>query len=300
MREMRFRSWFLLVVGASACSSFTSTSDTTPDASVSDAPPPPPPPPADDAALPDAAAPDGDAGGSYAQLVLASSPLAYWRMGVKSGGIIPDATGHGYDLGILNGAPKLGVEGAIAGDDDTAIELDGIAYAMLDDLKSRAFDFGALEPFTIEVWAKRSASATPNSYNHIFGNIEGSGNPSVGYIFYYNTNDSPARMWFEYDSPGDGGVHASKVVMASGSPTDRFAHYAVTFDGSVLTLYVDGIMNTPQHPTVPMGPRKFNFIVAKEQSTNTHGFAGAIDELAVYPTALSPSVIASHVAYARQ
>jgi hypothetical protein len=291
LREMRCRHWFFLVVLTSACASFTSTSDTTPDASVSDAPPPPPPPPPDGAALPDAAAPDGDAGGSYAELVLASSPLAYWRMNVKSGNVIPDITNHGYDLDIVGGAPGFGVAGAIADDPDTAIEFGGTVYAMLGTAKSRTLDFGALEPFTIELWAKRSASVTPNSYNHLFGNIEGAASNSFGYIFYYNKSDS--QMWFEYDSQADSGL-VSSTVKSTVSPTDRYAYYAVTFDGAILALYVDGIMTTPTPATRPMGTRGFNFVVAKEQSTNVHGFAGAIDEMAVYTKALPAVVVATH------
>lgn len=59
----------------------------------------------------------------YERAVLASQPIAYWRMGEAKGpSIIDSINGHN---GTLHGTPSLQETGALAGDPNTAILLDG-------------------------------------------------------------------------------------------------------------------------------------------------------------------------------
>ena len=60
----------------------------------------------------------------YERAVLASKPIAYWRLGETNGPNAIDKANNGHD-GILYGTPSLQQAGAIMGDVDTAVMLDG-------------------------------------------------------------------------------------------------------------------------------------------------------------------------------
>jgi hypothetical protein len=64
------------------------------------------------------------AAGSYAQNVLAARPVAYWKLGEKSGLVAHDASGNGHD-GTFEGSPSFGQPGAIAGDEGGSVRFDG-------------------------------------------------------------------------------------------------------------------------------------------------------------------------------
>jgi hypothetical protein len=278
---------------AAACSSFSGPPDETPDASTP--PPPPGSPPPNDGGVTDAPSEDAakDATTSaYRDLVLADGPLAYWRMNILSGTKIPDESNNKNDLPLAGGSPTFGVPGALAGDPDTALAFDGVAYAALDPATSRAFDFGALEPFTFEVWAKRAPVVTTTQFHHLFGDIEGTSPDRAGYIFYYD--DGLQKIVFQYDWLVAATGHG--ITVSSGtSPTNRFAYYAVVFDGATLELYVDGIAAESTVGASAMGARtSTKFMVAFEEADATHGFIGALDEMAIYAKALDATKINAH------
>jgi len=64
------------------------------------------------------------AASGYAQTVLAKRPVAYWRLGERSGPAASDASANGHD-GTYRGNPTFGEPGAIANDPDGAVRLDG-------------------------------------------------------------------------------------------------------------------------------------------------------------------------------
>ena len=83
----------------------------------------------------------------YRDRILVDAPLAYWRLG-DSGDAAMDASGNALDASI-EGATK-GVPGAIFGDDDTAIALDGV-----DDYVNLPEGFANLATgFTVEMWIR--------------------------------------------------------------------------------------------------------------------------------------------------
>ncbi len=63
-------------------------------------------------------------GTSYATAVTADAPLAYWRLGESSGTTAADASGNGR-TGTYVGGVGLATPGALPGDANTSVELDG-------------------------------------------------------------------------------------------------------------------------------------------------------------------------------
>jgi hypothetical protein len=92
---------------------------------------------------------------AYEQAVLASTPAAYWHLGELGGSRARDTTGHRHD-GRYVGHPHLGQPGAITGDPDQAIGLDGprtksyVAIADHDDFSIVTGGKG----LTVEVWMR--------------------------------------------------------------------------------------------------------------------------------------------------
>src|SRR5262245_11909106 len=60
----------------------------------------------------------------YEKAVLEKNPIAYWRLGEANGPEVSDRTGNGHK-GICRGAVGFQETGAIQGDKDTAVKLDG-------------------------------------------------------------------------------------------------------------------------------------------------------------------------------
>jgi hypothetical protein len=246
-----------------------------------------------DAPSPDA--PTNEGGTSYPGIVLADGPLAYWRMGIRSGSTVPDESGHQNDLVLQGGGHALGAPGAIAGDGDTAIRFDGVgSYATA--VRPRDFDFPGSAPFTIECWARREPLADGGEgayFQHLVGS-SASGPPNRnGFLLYILptgvTGTSPYSA-FEYDVP-DGGQVGMQGPLAAGS---TYGHYAATFDGTRASLYVDGVMATSQPVNGSMSVRNSELAVGFEWSTGRYNFSGAMDEVAIYGKALSSVQIAKH------
>src|SRR5690242_2948822 len=61
---------------------------------------------------------------TYQAAVLKSKPVAYWRLGEARGPTARDATPQKHH-GTYHGTPLLGQPGALLGDNDTSIRLDG-------------------------------------------------------------------------------------------------------------------------------------------------------------------------------
>ncbi len=60
---------------------------------------------------------------AYADVVLADSPLAYYRLGESSGTTMTDSSGNGRH-GTYVGSPTLGAAGLVPG--DTCADFDGV------------------------------------------------------------------------------------------------------------------------------------------------------------------------------
>src|SRR5205085_545084 len=99
-----------------------------------------------------------DTTSSYAGTVTGTAGLvSYWRLGEASGTTACDS--YGANAGTYQGGFTLGRVGAIAGDPDTAAELDGVS-GTVSVPHSTSLDVG--DSFTVEAWVKRSSFGAPD------------------------------------------------------------------------------------------------------------------------------------------
>jgi hypothetical protein len=232
---------------------------------------------------------------SYRRAVLDDQPLVYWRMGVVKNRVVTDETGGGNHLVLQGTGQTLGVEGALEGDTDLAVRFDGAgSFAIATD--ARALDFAGGAKFTLECWARRETGGE-SYFQHIFSNVEGIAGNRDGFALYLlpePAENESARTVFEYDRPAaDLGIWGP--VVAEGV----WAHYVSIFDGKQAVLYVNGTLAGNELSSGGIATRSVPFTVGRAAGVDGSYFKGTLDELAVYPRALSAVEIAEHFAFAR-
>lgn len=213
---------------------------------------------------------------SYLSEVTADAPNIYWRLGEPSGTVAAATIGTG--AGTYRNTPTLGVAGALAGDANTAVTF---AAASLQDVQSAgsahvaAQDVG--DVFTIEAWIKR-ASITA-AYNFIFHN----GSGSIAFRVDITTN------LLHLDRAGVAGIVSSTVAITD---TTTWHHAVATKNGATVKLYLDGVDVTGAVTNSTfVNPGQAWYIGSGAGSLY---WDGSLDEVALYPTALSGARVLVH------
>jgi DNA-binding beta-propeller fold protein YncE len=210
---------------------------------------------------------------TYPDAVAADAPVGYWRLGESSGTTAIDSSGHANNGTYVNN-PLLGVAGALVGDTNTAVRMDGVNdYVRV--LDANTLDVG--NTFTVEGWIKRSA--TTKAHDLLVKGMQ------VTIMNAVNGN----QIWLR--KPNVSTIARS----TSGVPADGLYHHiVVTKSGSgvgAVKMYIDG---------AAVGVTDVSPAQVITNTTSTMSFAGAgstsadYDELALYPTALSPGRITAH------
>src|SRR2546421_5476177 len=93
------------------------------------------------------------AASTYKNTVLAKKPVGYWRLGEAMGPDALDSTAHGHK-GAYHGTPTFRQRGAIKGDPNTAIKLDGSrSYVEIPNHKDFSQPTSG-KGLTVEVWVR--------------------------------------------------------------------------------------------------------------------------------------------------
>lgn len=210
---------------------------------------------------------------SYASEVLADSPNGYWRMD-ESSGQITDSSGNSHDSTTINGSPTYSQPGALASDPSST----SILFAPDESFEipdHADFDLG--DTFTLEAWVQ--LGATGESYT----------------IFDKGAN---AYNLFVYDV--DGQLHLERNGVATlAKSTDTFPvdssfhHVVATKDGSTIAIYLDGEDVTSAGTNSTCTDTAVNLFIG-DSNFGFSGWSGRMDELAVYPTALSAARVLAH------
>ena len=215
-----------------------------------------------------------DAPPTYRDVVLGDGPSAYWRLG-DSGGVAVDELGA--NDGTYSGACGFGIAGAIAGDANTAVAFDGTSCRVtLPD----AFDFTGDQAFSIEAWVTGELDGT---FRFVFATeTRGAQNPIDGYGLLMQ----PAGLELERV------VTMTNKESPTGPITATFSHVVGVYDGGSLLLYIDGQLVGAVADTRVANPTDTSTIIGSSSTGNF--FLGSIDEVAVYPFALSAAQVAAH------
>src|SRR5215211_14755 len=234
--------------------------------------------------LGDRVAPSAAASDNYALEVLADNPVAYWRAGELSGTTLADSAGS--NNGTYSGPSgfALGAAGAIWNDPDTAVAFDGLrGYAVVQDSNS----LDAASAVTVETWVRRRASGV---FQPLVGKPTNGQSKMENYSIWLNTGNRPVAYF------GNGTTYVS--VAAPAALDTNWHHVVATYNNATARIYVDGTLATSANSTVQLTPNTSPLYVARS-STGSYYSGVDVDEVAVYPTALSAARISAHRAAAR-
>jgi hypothetical protein len=214
---------------------------------------------------------------AYGRMVVADGAVGYWRL---YDGSLRDS------VGTAHGAKGASV-GTIAGPYDTALSFSGATGAANEATVPHAPALVLTGQGTLECWVKMPVTSTDMCF---FAKGAYGITWAYGMAIYSNGN----LLWRR--SVGD--YVANDAVL----PRNRWVHLVMVATDSprLLKLYIDGVLYTGTYSA--FGAGKF-FASTTEimgvgfarSSTPSEYLNGALDEIAIYPTALTPAQVAARL-----
>jgi hypothetical protein len=219
----------------------------------------------------------------YSAAVLNDHPTAYWRLDESSGTTVGDTSGNGNTATYVNGV-TLGVAGAILNDPDTAAQFDGVGGHVE---FTNVIGIGMGHDFTIEAWIKTTAPS-PTGFSQGYQGIGLVWSDVAGVANDWILAELNNKLAFFTGNPDD-------TIIGSTTLNDGNYHYIVAtrVQGGAKNIYVDGVLEATGVTN--------NFQLADNHNIEVGGntldsryLNGAMDDVAIYNTALTPSQIAAH------
>jgi uncharacterized repeat protein (TIGR01451 family) len=216
---------------------------------------------------------------AYRPTVLGDTPLRYWRLGEASGTAVIDETGSGVN-GTYGNTPTLGVPGAIPNDANTAVTFSSASSESVELNSAVGYPTGNAAR-TLEAWVRTSSVA------------------EQGIFAYGNYSGTEARTFFSMMIAPDGRLMVStdadfpQFGPAGALTNGAWHHVVVTYDGSVIRAFLDGVAmsGSPFTPGAPLATTTTNHWLA---NTGTRTLNGTLDEVALYSRALSAAEVLEH------
>lgn len=218
----------------------------------------------------------GRRGGAYSAAVLADSPLAYWRLGEASGNFA-DSSGNGRTA-TKAGTITHDVNSLLPSDkSNRAISLAGAGWA------SGAANVNPTA-ITLEAWVRFTSLATGPSI--VYRDTGVAGNR----IFQFrveSTGEIRLTIW----TTGGGPFTASSATGVIAINTTY--HVAATYNNANMIVYVNKTAVKTQAQTGNLASGTGSYWFGADTAAG-HAVSGTIDEVAIYPTALSSARISAH------
>ena len=213
---------------------------------------------------------------TYREDVLSDSPSGYWRLGEASETVAADEAGS--NAGSYQNGVTLGLTGALLADANTAASFDGV-----NDIVSvpHSSSLNATTGVTIEAWVKRSKTG---AWQNILGKPGNGGNAAQNYALWLNTTNQPVAIF------GNGSTSVNVYAPAIDT---NWHHIVATYDEATARVYVDGVLKVSTNSTVQLTANSQPLLIGRT-TDNVRIFGGTLDEVAVYPTALSAARIQAH------
>ena len=220
----------------------------------------------------------------YAQAVLNSAPVTYWRLGEASGLTAYDWAG--YTDGIVGTGVTRGAPGAIIGDSNTSSTFNGTATSSVISPSSQP----GPNSFSIEAWIKTTTTTG--------GKIIGFGDSNTGDSGSYDRHlymDDAGQVIF--------GVYPGQTVtITSGASYNdgQWHHVVATMGSGGMALYVDA-KRVGQNPTVTTAQAYNGYwkvggdnIGGWPNQPTSEDFTGSIDDVAIYSAPLTAAQVTNH------
>ncbi len=227
----------------------------------------------------------GTLAGSYEDLILSHNPTHYWRLGEAADTNAVNLANPGTNDGTYTGGFTLGEPGALFGDTDTALRLDGIdGYVAAGNLGNRPAQG------TIEFWMN---PAEIKSYPNAFS-TSGAAGSNRGFRFEENGSG-----WFSVYAGDDTGDYQSHAF--TNPPTielltaGQWYHVVLTWDDTDnnITGYLNGV-EAFNHTHSETFVTTFPAVELGRGQRTSRAWDGLIDEVAMYSVALTEAQVEAH------
>jgi len=197
------------------------------------------------------------------------SMVGVWLLNEGAGNLAKDSSGHGYDADLKE-SPSW-----VAGRYGSALQFQGSSYLEIRN-STEDLAFGGTSPFTITAWVKNQGGGTLMAKFN--GGIVGA------YIVTIN---------------GDGTVSFHREVApwayagTAALPNDDFGHVAVTYDGAVMKIYVNGQLDAQQDRGAQNTDTVTPVLIGAQFTNDAPSgfFYGVLDEVALFNVALTEAQI---------
>jgi hypothetical protein len=228
---------------------------------------------------------------SYPATVLSNAPYLYWRLGELVGTTAADSTGNNR-TGVYVSGYAQGASGAIPGDPDTAVSLDGASGLIRSN-----FTTSNPQNFTEELWFNTSTRRG--------GKLIGLGSAPTGlsgnydrHVFMNGAGNLIFGIW-------NGRVNRIKSPLSYND--GQWHHLVAVWGSSGMALYVDGVL-IGTNPTTAAQSYSGYWRVGYDNlcgwtdnenhclAPPSYWLAGSVDEIAIYSTQLNASQVAAHYA----
>ena len=238
--------------------------------------------------------------GPYAKRVLRDRPIVYWRMEEIAGSIAEDAVG-GLGASIEAGVALYlpGVDGRVGFKTASPPTLNAFSKSKI----NRSFHFAGgrlgskvklLGDYTIELWLWNGLPVDARSTTgHLYGRsgaVAGFGLSEQLGIVGTSRPGLAGRLFFSVQGKG-----ANSMLFAQ-TPLQlrRWHHVVLVRKGNKVTLYLDGKSDPEVKAALPLLPSSQDTIYFGGDENSTFNFEGKLDEIAIYPRALTAREISSH------
>jgi concanavalin A-like lectin/glucanase superfamily protein len=215
---------------------------------------------------------------SYRASVLADHPVAYWRLNEATGAVMVDASGNGND-GTYAGAVTLGQPGALTSDGDTAVGFNptGGAASVASTTSLQ------VNPVTIEIWINKRTDTEYGAY--VSKNLAPGAGGGTGWFQLLNDHHN-GRLEFR--------VTEDNPTLVSSKILDLHTWYYVvaTYDGTTAKLFIDGKLDSSV-AVAAIAKQTVDPLYIGRRADGLFNDA-VLDEIAIYPAALSSDRIAAH------
>jgi len=220
----------------------------------------------------------------YRSTVLADSPTGWWRLGDSSVARQGSRDELLVDNGTYSGSGvTYGIAGALGGDSDTAVTLDG-ASGFVTLSNAPQFDSGN---FTIEAWFKSSSSANQQIWSS--GSTGGSQHVSLlltaGKLQFQAEDSATTTVTINTTSTYNNGAWHQVTAVRSGNT------YLIYVDGAQVA---SGTQSSPALGDVDAAGTQARIGRGTFTPNDGYYFNGSLDEVAAYKAALGSSQISTH------
>lgn len=237
----------------------------------------------------------GGTGTEAAAAITTQAPVGWWRLTDPTTAPVITAVNAGSAGsaadGLYNGAGTLGAAGPQP-PSEAGLPAGNKAFRMAGSGYVETPYSPALNPpvFTVEFWARPTGGA--GTFRAAVSGRDDTGGRTAGYIFYA-ANNNTWQFW-----TGSGGSGAWDPITGPAVTLNTWVHLAGTFDGTTKRFYVNGTqVGTGALSTFNTNNlRGLRIGAGQNETTPNFLFQGDVDEVAVYPRALSATEISARYA----